>query len=71
MRCPQCGAPTRTPETKQMSEDTVKRRRECRDCKWRFTTFEVPAKIYAMTCALQGQQAPAFRDGYANDKDVM
>ncbi len=42
MRCPKCGeAHTRVVDSRmQVSNNTIKRRRECCSCNYRFTTFE-------------------------------
>ena len=42
MRCPKCGkAHTRVVDSRmQESNNTIKRRRECCSCNYRFTTFE-------------------------------
>lgn len=42
MRCPKCGEPkTRVIDSRmQEATNTIKRRRECRKCGYRFTTFE-------------------------------
>ena len=42
MHCPQCGREnTRVVDSRmQESSNAIKRRRECRDCGYRFTTFE-------------------------------
>lgn len=41
MRCPSCGQPTRTLETRRADGGAaMRRRRECRSCGERFTTFE-------------------------------
>jgi transcriptional repressor NrdR len=41
MNCPSCDSATRTLETRRAEDGTaLRRRRECRDCGRRFTTFE-------------------------------
>jgi transcriptional repressor NrdR len=41
MNCPSCDSPTRTLETRRAEDgEAVRRRRECRECGRRFTTFE-------------------------------
>lgn len=41
MTCPECGQPTRTLETRSADDGAAtRRRRECRGCGARFTTFE-------------------------------
>ncbi len=41
MHCPTCDSPTRTLETRRAEDGAaVRRRRECRECGRRFTTFE-------------------------------
>lgn len=42
MRCPNCGQPeTRVIDSRDLDEGgTIRRRRECTACTWRFTTYE-------------------------------
>lgn len=42
MRCPHCGQPeTRVIDSRDLDEGgTIRRRRECAACSWRFTTYE-------------------------------
>lgn len=40
MNCPKCDSKTRVIETRRFSEEALRRRRECRKCKHRFTTEE-------------------------------
>lgn len=42
MRCPSCGQPeTRVIDSRDLDEGgTIRRRRECAACTWRFTTYE-------------------------------
>ena len=40
MTCPQCGGETRITNSRKTC-DTVRRRRECCECEFRFTTMEI------------------------------
>lgn len=40
VKCPQCEEATRVVDTRVTTENEVRRRRECGDCKDRFTTYE-------------------------------
>lgn len=40
MNCPECGGQTSVIESRP-AKNNIKRRRECRECGYRFTTFEV------------------------------
>lgn len=40
MTCPNCGGPTKVTDTDK-GEMSIRRRRECKDCGHRFTTYEV------------------------------
>ncbi|MFP4633537.1 MAG: transcriptional regulator NrdR [Candidatus Aenigmatarchaeota archaeon] len=43
MRCPTCSSETKVIESREISDSTaVRRRRECKQCKHRFTTYERP-----------------------------
>lgn len=42
MKCVKCGYATRVTTTYQNADQTTKRRRECIDCGFRFTTREHP-----------------------------
>lgn len=42
MRCVKCGGATRVTTTYQNADLTTKRRRECTECNFRFTTREHP-----------------------------
>ena len=47
MNCPICGCETSVVDSRP-SEDSVKRRRQCVECKHRFTTVEIDADYYAI-----------------------
>lgn len=40
MRCPKCGSERSSVVDSRGEESTIRRRRECQTCKFRFTTFE-------------------------------
>lgn len=43
MKCPSCNSETRVLESREIGDrTTVRRRRECKDCDYRFTTYERP-----------------------------
>lgn len=44
MKCVACGGPTTVTTTYQNETGLTKRRRECRDCHYRFTTRERPER---------------------------
>lgn len=45
MTCPMCGGDTKILETRS-NEDSIKRRRKCLDCGYRFLTLEVDKDFY-------------------------
>lgn len=45
MTCPECNRKTHIVETR-FDDDSVRRRRECRECGYRFTTLEVDKDLY-------------------------
>ena len=45
MTCPYCGSETKVVDSRPQ-EDSVYRRRECVDCKARFSTTEIDLAIY-------------------------
>ncbi len=40
MNCPRCNSSTKTLETRHVPDGAVRRRRECTECRHRFTTYE-------------------------------
>lgn len=43
MKCPTCGSETRVLESREVGDSPmIRRRRECKDCERRFTTYERP-----------------------------
>lgn len=46
MTCPICGGETHIINSRP-SEDSVRRRRECTECKHRFSTVEIDSDYYA------------------------
>ena len=40
MNCPHCDSSTKTLETRRVPDGSTRRRRECPDCRHRFTTYE-------------------------------
>jgi len=52
MRCPECGWPMRTKDTRQWKDtardfDWVERRRVCSLCNYRVMTIEMPKEVWA------------------------
>ena len=46
MKCGQCGGKVRVMETEQRSSGLLWRRRECKGCGWRFSTYEILVDDY-------------------------
>lgn len=46
MTCPRCGGNTKINDSRHNDEESVKRRRECLACGYRFSTFEIDADLY-------------------------
>jgi len=43
LKCPTCSSSTKVLESREISDSTaIRRRRECKDCEHRFTTYERP-----------------------------
>lgn len=64
MRCPFCEAPdTRVIETRLSPDGKVRRRRECSECKERFTTYESPELNLPRIIKSDGS-----REAFAEDK---
>jgi transcriptional repressor NrdR len=40
VNCPRCDSATKTLETRRVPDGSTRRRRECSDCGYRFTTYE-------------------------------
>lgn len=47
MICPKCGADTKVIETRTAEKNQIRRRRECLECKYRFTTYEITQIVKA------------------------
>jgi len=62
MICPSCGSAARTLETRAVEGGSaVRRRRECRDCGERFTTFERSAPAALTVIKRSGRRRPFDR----------
>jgi transcriptional repressor NrdR len=64
MKCPQCGhAEDRVLETRvQPTGDVIRRRRECLECKNRFSTVETLMQVYPMIVKKDGRREPFVRE---------
>ncbi len=62
MKCPSCGfEETKVIESRQ-SHDKIRRRRECVECGYRFTTFEITEKPLLMVLKKDGSVEPFDRN---------
>ncbi|PWU12804.1 MAG: transcriptional regulator NrdR [Bdellovibrio sp.] len=64
MRCPQCGhSNDRVLDTREQREgDSIRRRRECLNCKARFTTLETISRSFPLVIKKDGRREPFSRD---------
>ena len=46
MTCPKCGSEKPKVIDSHTDEESIERRRECTDCKYRFNTVEIDADFY-------------------------
>ncbi|MCJ7618779.1 MAG: transcriptional regulator NrdR [Anaerolineae bacterium] len=66
MKCPYCGdSDTRVIDTREVGEG-IRRRRECKGCQQRFTTYERVAKISLMVAKRDGRREPFDSDKLLN-----
>lgn len=66
MRCPRCGyAKSRVLETRE-SETSIRRRRECKACRVRYTTYERPQFARLVVRAASGSQRNYTKRWLAN-----
>lgn len=64
MNCPNCGGMTKVLDSRP-NEDSTKRRRECLDCKQRFSTVEIDADYYETLKPIDKKTLQkALLDGY-------
>lgn len=61
MDCPVCGGSTSVLSSRTDGE-TVTRRRECKDCGFRFSTVEFDADLYARTARRREEEITACVD---------
>ncbi len=62
MKCPYCGTnDTRVIDTREVGEG-IRRRRECKTCQQRFTTYERVAKISLLVAKRDGRREPFDSD---------
>lgn len=65
MNCPKCGCGTFVKDSRH-DEDQVRRRRECGECKYRFSTVEIDCDYYAtLKPRNKSEVKKALREGYA------
>ncbi len=63
MRCPYCDAlDTRVRDTREVPPDGIRRRRECKQCGQRFTTYECIASINLLIIKRDGRREEFNRD---------
>ncbi|MDP5208624.1 transcriptional regulator NrdR [Microbulbifer sp. 2205BS26-8] len=64
MHCPFCGAEeTKVVDSRLVAEgDQVRRRRECLECRERFTTFETAELLLPRVVKQNGQREPFYED---------
>ncbi|MEA3408340.1 MAG: transcriptional regulator NrdR [Chloroflexota bacterium] len=61
MKCPFCGSSdSRVVDTRDVG-DRIRRRRECKDCGQRFTTYEQVAKVNLLVVKRDGRREPFDR----------
>jgi len=61
MKCPFCGSSdSRVVDTRDV-RDRIRRRRECKDCGQRFTTYEQVAKVNLLVIKRDGRREPFDR----------
>lgn len=66
MNCPICGGATRVADSRPNS-DSIRRRRECLECKNRFSTVEIDADYYATLKPIDKKAVrKVLYDGFAN-----
>ena len=61
MRCPYCPEETRVIDSRA-ADDAIRRRRECRGCGRRFTTYERVAELEPAVVKRDGRREPFLRD---------
>lgn len=62
MQCPTCGGNTRVIDSRSNDEGAIRRRRECLDCEFRFTTFERVAELEPVVVKRDGRREPFQRE---------
>jgi C4-type Zn-finger protein len=61
MLCPECKANVLVVIDSRTIDNVVRRRRKCRACQFKFTTYEVPREVYETTTLAfrpRGQRTP-------------
>lgn len=61
MHCPRCGSEKHSVVDSRSDEDAIRRRRECADCSFRFTTFERVELSLPMVIKKDGRREPFDR----------
>ena len=63
MKCPQCDHPeSRVLDTRVQKEGDIRRRRECLECKFRFTTAETLILNFPMVVKKDGRREPFSKE---------
>ena len=75
MKCLKCAGVTRTLETREDNLGvTLRRRRECTECKTRFSTFEINERLFSTIQAYLGPHVKGVRTQWAlteRDKKIV
>ena len=58
MDCPNCAGNTRVIDSRGTDDGAIRRRRECQECEFRFTTFERSAELEPSVIKRDGRREP-------------
>ncbi|HJN93326.1 MAG TPA: transcriptional regulator NrdR [Dehalococcoidia bacterium] len=58
MDCPTCSGNTRVIDSRSTDDSAIRRRRECQECEFRFTTFERLAELEPSVVKRDGRREP-------------
>jgi transcriptional repressor NrdR len=70
MKCPFCASPNSRVIDTRSAEGGIRRRRECEDCRRRFTTYERVAPLRLMVVKQDGRREPFDRDKILNGVQI-